>query len=106
MALSILAKQEAIQRGTQGPSFIESKKNPLGYFSSKIRFINAEPSSFEPNEFFYVCEAVCYLGLLKIGDDDVWKYLIRRYDALSHMGNIEQVCTFIEGEPFSEDFRG
>jgi len=105
MALSVLAKQEAIQRGTQGESFVESQKNPLAYFSNKIKFINTSPTLVEPNEFHFICEAVCYLGLLKLGDDHIWRYLMKRYDLLNHLGNIEQICTFIEGKNFDIFYR-
>lgn len=98
MSLATLAKMEAIVKTSnlkiENP--IDSDFNPLGHLTSKVKFINS--NSDELREGFFLCEAASYLGLLKKGNMDLWKFMIRRFNKVGGMLSPENICNFVEGK--------
>ena len=102
LSLNLVSKVELIQKRRQTEASLRDKiaglkknSNPLGYLTDKMPFVNTNDA--DPNEFHVLCETANYIGLQKLGTDQLWNYLVRRYDKLNSFGNLEQICAFVEG---------
>lgn len=51
----------------------------------------------QPMELLFLSKASKYLGVVKLGDKQVWKYLKTRFMRLSSAATPEQLLQFIEG---------
>ena len=51
----------------------------------------------QSEELYFLSKASKYLGITKLGNKQLWKYLKSRFTRLSSAANAEELCQFVEG---------